>query len=188
MKIADRIDRIQPSITLEMTAKAAELRKSGVDVINLSVGEPDFDTPQNIKDAGLKAINNGKTKYTAGSGIPELKSAIIKKLKRDNQLEYKPENIIVSCGGKHTLYNACQVLFQKNDEVIIFSPYWVSFPDFVAVTGAKPIVVPTLADRQYEPDFKILEKAITKNTKGIIINSPSNPTGGVWGEEGIKKT
>jgi|TARA_Y100000996_G_scaffold17394_1_gene12949 aspartate aminotransferase len=188
MKIADRIDRIQPSITLEMTAKAAELRKSGVDVINLSVGEPDFDTPQNIKDAGLKAINNGKTKYTAGSGIPELKSAIIKKLKRDNQLEYKPENIIVSCGGKHTLYNACQVLFQKNDEVIIFSPYWVSFPDFVAVTGAKPIVVPTLADRQYEPDFKILEKAITKNTKGIIINSPSNPTGGVWGDEAIKKT
>ena len=188
MKIADRIDRIQPSITLEMTAKAAELRKSGVDVINLSVGEPDFDTPQNIKDAGLKAINNGKTKYTAGSGIPELKSAIIKKLKRDNQLEYNPENIIVSCGGKHTLYNACQVLFQKNDEVIIFSPYWVSFPDFVAVTGAKPIVVPTLSDKQYEPDFKILEKAITKNTKGIIINSPSNPTGGVWSDEAIKKT
>ena len=188
MKIADRIDRIQPSITLEMTAKAAELRKSGVDVINLSVGEPDFDTPQNIKDAGLKAIKNGKTKYTAGSGIPELKSAIIKKLKRDNQLEFNPDNIIVSCGGKHTLYNACQVLFQKNDEVIIFSPYWVSFPDFISVTGAKPVVVPTIPDKQYEPDFKILEKVITKNTKGIIINSPSNPTGGVWSDEAIKKT
>ena len=188
MKIADRISRIQPSITLEMTAKAAELRKAGVDVINLSVGEPDFDTPKNIKEAAQKAIKNGMTKYTAGSGIPELKTAIIKKLKRDNQLDYNLENIIVSCGGKHTLYNACQVLFQKNDEVIIFSPYWVSFPDFVSVTGAKPIVVPTIPNKQYEPDFNILEKAINKNTKGIIINSPSNPTGGVWSDEAIKKT
>ena len=134
MKIADRISRIQPSITLEMTAKAAQLRQSGVDVINLSVGEPDFDTPQNIKEAAYSAIKKGMTKYTAGSGIPELKNAIINKLKRDNDLEYNLENIIVSCGGKHTLYNACQVLFQKNDEVIIFSPYWVSFPDFVSIT------------------------------------------------------
>ena len=189
MKITDRISRIQPSITLEMTAKAAELRKSGVDVINLSVGEPDFDTPQNIKDAALQAINNGMTKYTAGSGIPELKTAIIQKLARDNKLDcYNLDNIIVSCGGKHTLYNACQVLFQKNDEVIIFSPYWVSFPDFVAVTGAKPVVVPTIPDKQYEPNFDLLNKAINKNTKGIIINSPSNPTGGVWSDEAIKKT
>ena len=113
MKIADRISRIQPSITLEMTAKAAELKQKGIDVINLSVGEPDFDTPQNIKDAAHKAIKQGMTKYTAGSGIPDLKEAIINKLKRDNNLEYKLNNIIVSCGGKHTLYNACQVLFQK---------------------------------------------------------------------------
>ena len=188
MKIADRIRRIQPSITLEMTAKAAELRQSGVDVINLSVGEPDFDTPQNIKDAAHQAIKDGMTKYTAGSGIPELKKAIITKLKRDNQLDYNLENIIVSCGGKHALYNACQVLFQKNNEVIIFSPYWVSFPDFIAVTGAKPIVVPTIPEKQYEPDFSMLEKSINKNTKGIIINSPSNPTGGVWGDEAIKRT
>ena len=188
MKIADRINRIQPSITLEMTAKAAELRKSGIDVINLSVGEPDFDTPQNIKDAAQKAINEGMTKYTAGSGIPELKKSIIKKLKRDNQLEFDLDNIIVSCGGKHTLYNACQVLFQKNDEVIIFSPYWVSFPDFVAVTGAKPVIVPTVPEQQYEPDFNALESSINKNTKGIIINSPSNPTGGVWRDEAIKRT
>ena len=143
MKITDRISRIQPSITLEMTAKAAELRAQGVDVINLSVGEPDFDTPENIKEAAYSAIKNGMTKYTAGSGIPELKSAIIKKLKRDNNLIFENHNIIVSCGGKHTLYNACQVLFQKGDEVIIFSPYWVSFPDFVSVTGAKPVIVPT---------------------------------------------
>ena len=188
MKIADRISRIQPSITLEMTAKAAELRRAGIDVVNLSVGEPDFDTPINIKEAAYSAIEKGMTKYTAGSGIPELKEAIINKLKRDNNLDYNLDNIIVSCGGKHTLYNACQVLFQKEDEVIIFSPYWVSFPDFVAVTGAKPVIVPTIPEKQYEPDFSFLEKAINSNTKGIIINSPSNPTGGVWGDEAIKKT
>ena len=188
MKIADRISRIQPSITLEMTAKAAELRLSGIDVINLSVGEPDFDTPENIKEAARSAINRGMTKYTAGSGIPELKKSIINKLKRDNNLDYDLDNIIVSCGGKHTLYNACQVLFEKGDEVIIFSPYWVSFPDFVAITGAKPVVVPTIPERQYEPDFSILEKSINDNTRGIIINSPSNPTGGVWGDDAIKRT
>tara|TARA_B100000902_G_scaffold395390_1_gene453866 strand:- start:704 stop:1870 length:1167 start_codon:yes stop_codon:yes gene_type:complete len=188
MKIADRISRIQPSITLEMTAKAAELRQSGIDVVNLSVGEPDFDTPENIKEAARSAINRGMTKYTAGSGIPELKKSIINKLKRDNNLDYDLDNIIVSCGGKHTLYNACQVLFEKGDEVIIFSPYWVSFPDFVAITGAKPVVVPTIPERQYEPDFSILEKSINNNTRGIIINSPSNPTGGVWGDDAIKRT
>ena len=188
MKIADRISRIQPSITLEMTAKAAELRQSGIDVINLSVGEPDFDTPENIKDAARSAINRGMTKYTAGSGIPELKKSIINKLKRDNNLDYDLDNIIVSCGGKHTLYNACQVLFEKGDEVVIFSPYWVSFPDFIAITGAKPVVVPTIPERQYEPDFSILEKSINDNTRGIIINSPSNPTGGVWGGDAIKRT
>ena len=188
MKIADRISRIQPSITLEMTAKAAELKQAGVDVVNLSVGEPDFDTPINIKEAAHSAIKKGMTKYTAGSGIPELKRAIINKLKRDNNLNYDLKNIIVSCGGKHTLYNACQVLFQTGDEVIIFSPYWVSFPDFVAITGAKPVIVPTIPEKQYEPDFSCLEKAINSNTKGIIINSPSNPTGGVWGDKAIKKT
>ena len=183
MKIADRISRIQPSITLEMTAKAADLRSQGIDVINLSVGEPDFDTPDNIKEAAFYAINNGATKYTAGSGTAELKSSVIKKLKRDNNLDFKQENIIVSCGGKHSLYNACQTLFQKGDEVIIFSPYWVSFPDFVAVTGATPVIVPTIPTKQYEPNFEILEKSINNNTKGIIINSPSNPTGGVWSDD-----
>ena len=187
MKIADRIDRIQPSITLEMTAKAAELRSKGIDVINLSVGEPDFDTPDNIKEAAFYAINNGITKYTAGSGTSDLKSSIIKKLKRDNNLDFNAENIIVSCGGKHSLYNACQVLFQKGDEVIIFSPYWVSFPDFISITGAMPVVVPTIPSKQYEPNFEILENSINENTKGIIINSPSNPTGGVWRDDAIKR-
>ena len=188
MRFAQRINRIQPSITLEMTSKAAELRKSGIDVINLSVGEPDFDTPQNIKEAAYLAIKQGKTKYTAGSGIPELKNAIIKKLKRDNSLSYRKDEIIVSCGGKHTLYNACQVLFEKNDEVIVFSPYWVSFPDFISVTGAKPKIVPTVPEKKYEPNFSLLEKAVTSRTKGIIINSPSNPTGGVWSNEAVEQT
>ena len=187
MKIADRISRIQPSITLEMTAKAADLRSQGIDVINLSVGEPDFDTPDNIKEAAFYAINNGATKYTAGSGTAELKASVIKKLRRDNNLDFKQENIIVSCGGKHSLYNACQTLFQKGDEVIIFSPYWVSFPDFVSVTGATPVIVPTIPTKQYEPNFEILEKSINNNTKGIIINSPSNPTGGVWSDDAIKR-
>ena len=187
MKIADRISRIQPSITLEMTAKAADLRSQGIDVINLSVGEPDFDTPNNIKEAAFYAINNGVTKYTAGSGTADLKSSVIKKLNRDNNLDFNPENIIVSCGGKHSLYNACQALFQSGDEVIIFSPYWVSFPDFISVTGATPVIVPTIPSKQYEPDFEILEKSINSNTKGIIINSPSNPTGGVWSDDAINR-
>ena len=162
MNIADRISRIQPSITLEMTAKAAELRSQGVDVINLSVGEPDFDTPDNIKEAAYSAIKNGLTKYTAGAGTPDLKNAIIEKLKRDNDLSYQPKNVIVSCGGKHSLYNACHVLFQKNDEVIIFTPYWVSFPDFVSITGATPVFVGTNPNKQYEPNFDELEKLLSQ--------------------------
>ena len=183
-----RLDRIQPSATLAMTAKAAELRAKGVNVLNLSVGEPDFNTPKNIVQAAKNAMDNGYTKYTPGSGIFELKEAVCNKLLRDNQLSYSPEEIIISCGGKHALYNACQVLFEKGDEVIIFSPYWVSFPDFVSVTGAKPVFVKTVATNQYEPNFDDLQSKITANTKGIIINSPSNPTGGVWSDQAIIKT
>ena len=171
-----------------MTAKAAELRAQGIDVLNFSVGEPDFNTPANIIDAAKNAMDKGFTKYTPGSGTKELKEAICTKLNRDNNLSYNPENIVVSCGGKHALYNACQVLFEHGDEVIIFSPYWVSFPDFVSVTGAKPIFVRTKPEQQYEPDFTDLLSKISTNTKGIIINSPSNPTGGVWGDEAIKRT
>ena len=184
---ASRINRIQPSATLEMTAKAAELRSKGKDVINLSVGEPDFPTPKNICDAAIYAMNNGYTKYTPGAGMMELREAVCEKLKRDNNLTYAPSNIIVSCGGKHSLYNACQTLFEKDDEVIIFTPYWVSFPDFVSVTGATPVIVKTNADAQYEPNFSDLNNKITSNTKGIIINSPSNPTGGVWSDEAMLK-
>ena len=184
---AKRIDRIQPSATLEMTAKAAELRSQGKPVINLSVGEPDFPTPKNICDAAIYAMENGYTKYTPGPGMMDLREAVCLKLKRDNNLEYSPSNIIVSCGGKHSLYNACQTLFEKNDEVIIFSPYWVSFPDFISVTGATPIIVDTNPAEQYEPDFNDLSSKINSNTKGIIINSPSNPTGGVWSDLAMEK-
>jgi len=168
-----------------MTSKASELRRLGKPVFNMSVGEPDFPTPKNIQEAGIYAIQNGHTKYTSGSGTFELKEAIQTKFKRDNNLNYNIDEIVVSCGGKHSLYNACQALFEKGDEVIIFSPYWVSFPDFVSVTGANPIFVSTNKESQYEPNFKELEQKITKYTKGIIINSPSNPTGGVWSDEAI---
>ena len=184
---ADRIDRIQPSATLAMTSKAAELRAKGVDVINLSVGEPDFPTPQNIQNAAIKAMSDGFTRYTPGAGMMDLRQAAADKMKRDNNLDYGPKEIIVSCGAKHSLYNACQVLFQTGDEVIIFAPYWVSFPDFVSITGATPVFVNTDASNQFEPDFENLTHQLTSNTKGIIINSPSNPTGGVWSDEAVKK-
>ena len=183
----DRISRIKPSATLEMTSKAAELKRANKPVYNLSVGEPDFSTPEHIQKAAIWAISNGHTKYTPGGGTLELKEAICKKLSRDNQLDYKPKDVVVSCGGKHSLYNACQALFQKNDEVIIFKPYWVSFPDFVTVTGATPVFVKTNPKKQNEPDFNDLISKINNQTKGIIINSPSNPTGGVWSDEAVIK-
>ncbi len=183
--LADRIHRINPSATLEMTAKAAELKRLKKPVYNMSVGEPDFSTPLHIQKAAQFAIANDHTKYTPGSGTHELKSAIVTKIKRDNNLDYALENVIVSCGGKHSLYNACQVLFQSGDEVIIFSPYWVSFPDFVSITGAKPVFVKTNPSKQFEPDFEDLNNKINDKTKGIIINSPSNPTGGVWSNEAM---
>ena len=185
--LTDRIGRITPSATLAMTAKAAKLRAAGKPVINLSVGEPDFPTPENIRNAGKRAIDEGHTRYTPEGGTLELKKAVVKKLSRDNDLHYDTSQILISCGGKHSLYNACQALFQSGDEVIIFSPYWVSFPDFVSVTGAKPIFVNTAPARQFEPVMDDLKAKITSRTKGIIINSPSNPTGGVWSDEAVLK-
>ena len=185
--LAERIGRITPSATLAMTAKAAELRTAGKPVINLSVGEPDFPTPKNIRLAGQRAIEEGHTRYTPGGGTMELKKAVVEKLSRDNNLHYDTSQILISCGGKHSLYNACQALFQTGDEVIIFSPYWVSFPDFVSVTGAKPIFVNTDPLQQFEPVLDDLKAKITPRTKGIIINSPSNPTGGVWSDEAVLK-
>ena len=180
-----RLDRIQPSATLAMTAKAADLRLKGIDVLNFSVGEPDFNTPLNIINAAKDAMDQGYTKYTPGGGTNDLKEAVCLKLNRDNNLNYSKENIVVSCGGKHALYNACQVLFEHGDEVIIFSPYWVSFPEFVTLSGAKPILINTESKNNFEPNLEDIQKIDNENVKGIIINSPSNPTGAVWSEEKI---
>ena len=187
MKLAKRVAQLAPSVTLAITAKAKEMRKSGIDVISFGAGEPDFDTPGNIKEAAVEAIKRGFTKYTPASGTPELKKAICEKLKRDNSLEYTPEEIVVSCGAKHALYNIFQVLCDAGDEVIIVSPYWVSYPEMVRLAGAEPRFVKAPEKDGFVPDPALIEKSISKNTKAIIINSPSNPTGAVIGEERLRK-
>jgi aspartate aminotransferase len=186
-EFSNLVEKIKPSFTLQMTSRAAELRAQGEDVINFGVGEPDFNTPDHIIEAGKDAMTQGYTKYTPGSGMLELKLAIQKKLKALTRLDYQPENIIVSNGGKQSLSVVCQTLFDKGDKVIVFTPYWVSFPEFVKIAGATPLLVDTVAERQFEPDFEDLKKKIDSSIKGVIINSPSNPTGGVWSDKAIKK-
>ena len=186
-KFSNLVEKIKPSFTLQMTARAAELRAKGEDVINFGVGEPDFNTPDHIIDAGKKAMVDGYTKYTPGSGMLELKEAIQTKLKNLTGINYNPENIIVSNGGKQSLSVVCQALFDSGDKVIVFSPYWVSFPEFVTIAGAEPLFVNTIPEKQFEPDFDDLLKKIDKSVKGVIINSPSNPTGGVWSDAAITK-
>ena len=186
-EFSNLVEKIKPSFTLQMTSRAAELRAQGEDVINFGVGEPDFNTPNHIIEAGKDAMTQGYTKYTPGSGMLELKLAIQKKLKALTKLDYQPENIIVSNGGKQSLSVVCQTLFDKGDKVIVFTPYWVSFPEFVRIAGATPLLVDTVAERQFEPDFEDLNKKIDSSIKGVIINSPSNPTGGVWSDKAIRK-
>jgi aspartate aminotransferase len=186
-EFSNLVEKIKPSFTLQMTSRAAELRAQGEDVINFGVGEPDFNTPDHIIEAGKDAMTQGYTKYTPGSGMLELKLAIQKKLKALTKLDYQPENIIVSNGGKQSLSVVCQTLFDKGDKVIVFTPYWVSFPEFVRIAGATPLLIDTVAERQFEPDFEDLNKKIDSSIKGVIINSPSNPTGGVWSDKAIKK-
>ncbi len=187
MSIAARVNNIKPSFTLEMATKAAEMRSKGIDVINFSVGEPDFNTPKHIRNAAKNALDQGYTKYTAGPGMIEFRDAICTKLERENGISYKPSDILVSNGEKQSLYNACQAIFNPEDEVIVFSPYWVSFPEFVKMADAKPVLVNTLSENNFEPDFSDLESKINQNIKGIIINSPSNPTGGVWRDKATVK-
>ncbi len=186
MKLAERVAKITPSPTLAIDAKAKQMKANGVKVYNFGAGEPDFDTPQHIKDAAVEAINSGMTKYTPVGGTVQLKQAIIEKLKSDNGLEYRPEQIVVSAGAKHSLYNAFQVLVEDGDEVIVPAPYWVSHLEQVKIAGAKPIVI--MADEAN--GFKItpeqLRAAITPKTKAVLINSPSNPTGGVYSREELK--
>jgi aspartate aminotransferase len=185
MSIAKRVSKINPSFTLQMATKAADMRSKGIDVINFSVGEPDFNTPKHIRDAAKKALDEGYTKYTAGPGMLELREAICEKLDRENSLFYEPKNILVSNGEKQSLYNACQAIFNPDESVIVFSPYWVSFPEFVKMAEARPIIVDTNSDKNFEPDFDDLKTKINSSIKGVIINSPSNPTGGVWRDEAI---
>ena len=185
MKFADRVDKVKPSFTLEMTSRAAELKHAGHDVINFSAGQPDFNTPDNIISAAKSAMDNGLTKYTSGAGMIELREAICKKVERENKIRISPDQVLVSNGEKQSLYLACQVLFQAGDEVIIFSPYWVSFPEFVTLSDATPVLVDTESKNNFEPAINDILNAASVNTKGIIINSPSNPTGSVWSEEKI---
>ena len=186
-KFSNLVEKIKPSFTLQMTARAAELRAQGEDVINFGVGEPDFNTPDHIIEAGKKAMVDGYTKYTPGSGMLELKEAIQIKLKDLTGINYNPENIIVSNGGKQSLSVVCQALFDSGDKVVVFSPYWVSFPEFVTIAGAEPLFVNTIPTKQFEPDFDDLLNKIDESVKGVIINSPSNPTGGVWSDDAIIK-
>ncbi|MAQ44543.1 MAG: aspartate aminotransferase [Confluentimicrobium sp.] len=171
------LDRVKPSATIAVTTKAGELKAAGRDVIGLGAGEPDFDTPENIKQAGIRAIEAGKTKYPPADGIPELKQAICAKLKRDNGLDYSPKQISVGTGGKQILYNALMATLNPGDEVIIPAPYWVSYPDMVLLAGGEPVAVETSIDTAFKLTPEKLEAAITPKTKWFIFNSPSNPTG-----------
>ncbi|MCC5955695.1 MAG: pyridoxal phosphate-dependent aminotransferase [Natronohydrobacter sp.] len=182
--LSDTLSRVKPSPTIAVTTKAAELKAAGKDVIGLGAGEPDFDTPQNIKDAAKAAIDSGKTKYTAVDGIPELKKAICAKFKRDNDLDYTPAQVTVGTGGKQVLYNALVATLNPGDEVVIPAPYWVSYPDMVLLAGGEPVIAEATAETAYKLTPEALEAAITPKTKWLIFNSPSNPTGAgyTWDE------
>ena len=180
------LDRVKPSPTIAATTKAAELKAAGRDIIALGAGEPDFDTPQNIKDAAIKAINEGKTKYTAVDGIPELKKAICAKFKRENDLSYEPTQVTVGTGGKQVLYNALMATLNPGDEVIIPAPYWVSYPDMVLLAGGEPVVIEGAMDKGYKISAAQLEAAITPKTKWFLFNSPSNPTGAGYSWDELK--
>jgi len=183
IQLSDRINSIKPSPTLAVTAKAAELKAAGLDIIGLGAGEPDFATPEHIKEAAIAAIKAGFTHYTAVDGILELKQAIIRKLQRDNKLQYNPDQILVSCGAKHSIFNLMQALLNPGDEVIVPAPYWVSYTDMTILTGAKPVTVYAGIEQRFKITPEQLERAITPKTRLLILNSPSNPTGVAYTNE-----
>jgi aspartate aminotransferase len=185
-RLSAALDRIHPSQTLAMTQRVAELRKAGVDVIGLSAGEPDFDTPDFVKEAGIEAIRAGKTKYTNVDGTPELKDAIRAKFSRDNGLDYQPNEITVGVGGKHVIFNAIVATCEAGDEVIVPAPYWVSYPDIIAFAGAKPVVIAAGADQAYKITPEQLDAAISPRTRWLILNSPSNPTGAAYSPDELR--
>ena len=186
MTLSTRVQAIKPSPTLAVTARAAKLKAEGKDIIGLGAGEPDFDTPQHIKDAAIGAINKGFTKYTPVGGTPSLKAAIIAKFKRDNGLEYTPKQILVSCGGKQSFFNLALAVINPGDEVIIPAPYWVSYPDIVIIAEGKPVIVQAGIEQGFRLTPAQLEAAITPKTKMVVINSPSNPSGAVYSLEDLK--
>ena len=177
ISLANRVQRVKPSPTLSITARVAELRAAGRDIIGLGAGEPDFDTPEHIRDAAIRAIQAGQTRYTAVDGTPGLKQAVIDKFSRDNGLEYKADQILVSCGGKQSFYNLVQALLNPGDEVIIPAPYWVSYPDMVRLADGEPVIIKVGADEGFKISPQQLEAAINAKTRLFVINSPSNPTG-----------
>ena len=180
MEFAQRIRQIPPSATLALNAKANQLKAQGVDVVNFGVGEPDFDTPANIREAAIRAINDGFTRYTPVGGIPELKDAIIKTFQDSYGLAYKPGEIMVSCGGKHALYNLFQVIFDQGDEVVVPAPFWVSYPPMLMLAEATPVIIPTREENGFKLTAAELKAKLTPKTKGLILNSPYNPTGMVY--------
>ena len=184
--ISDSLKKIKPSPTIAVTQKARELKAAGKDVIGLGAGEPDFDTPDNIKQAAIKAINDGDTKYTAVDGTPALKKAIVEKFKKENNLDYTTDQITVGAGGKHVIYNAMMATLNEGDEVIVPAPYWVSYPDMVLLAGGKPVIMECDEKQGFKINPIDLEKFITPKTKWIILNSPSNPTGACYSEQDIK--
>ena len=175
--LSKRVRSISPSPTLAITAKAKKMKAEGIDVIGFGAGEPDFDTPEHIKDAAKKALDDGFTKYTPASGMMELKQAICRKLKEENGLDYGPDQILISCGAKHSIFNAILTLCDKNDEVILPSPYWVSYPEMIKVAQAKPVIIKTTQENNFKITPEQLQEAISSKTKLFILNSPSNPTG-----------
>ena len=185
--ISERLKKVEPAPTLAIDAKTKQMIKEGVDIVGFGVGEPDFNTPENIKEAGIQAIRANRTRYTAAAGIPELKTAVADKLKRENGLDYKPSEIVVSCGAKHTLFNIFMALLNPGDEVIIFSPYWVSYPEQMRIADGVPVFIPLDESRNFEIDFDRLERSITRKTRAMIVNSPSNPTGAVLSEDSLMK-
>lgn len=184
--IAKRMSAIKPSPTMAVTAKAGELKAQGVDVIGLGAGEPDFDTPDHIKEAGKAAIDAGKTKYTPTNGIPELRKAVVDKFKRENELKYDLNQIHIGVGGKQVLFNAIMATVNDGDEVLIPAPYWVSYPDMVLIAGGKPVFIPCTEEESFKLSPEKLEAAITDKTKWLILNSPSNPTGAAYTADDLK--
>ena len=186
MNLANRLKAIKPSSTLALNAKAKALAAQGMDVVSLAAGEPDFDTPEHIKQAAVEALRQGFTKYTPTAGIPELREAICGKLERDNRLTYAPDQVLVSVGAKQAIYNTFQALLNEGDEVIILAPYWVSYPEMVQLAGGKPVVVETREENGFAPDPDAIRRALSPRTKAIVLNSPSNPSGAVFSRAALE--